>query len=415
MENHALLYTSQYGFRKNRSCQDAICELVSDIIKEKELGHHVISVFLDLSKAFDTLDHKILLDKLELYGIRGVSNDWFRDYLSDRKLQVKCSSSADNDNANSIEYDVNFGCPQGSNLGPLLFIIFSNDVINTIENSKLILFADDTTIYMSHRNKNYLIHCLIEDIEKLADWFNANKLSLNLSKTVCMAFDEDVYPPLTMNNYVIPMVWSTKFLGVYLDKRLDWKEHFNKIYNKIRLNSKLLQLTQKTFDESTKLLIYNAHIQSHIMYSLALWGTMITEQQRNQIYKVQKKCMRWICGAKATAHTMPLFKKLRVLKIDELIILETSKIVHGLQHGWLPPKVSNTFNELGGRQMGKKVHKYNTRQKLMPNIMPHKSTMYNKSVLCKVPSMASKIPIYLLNIANKKMFSRKYKQRLLSL
>ena len=141
-------------------------------------------MYLDLSKAFDTLDHNILLRKLHHYGIRGIALDWFRSYLTDRKMYV------DYKGITSKEHNINYGMPQGSVLGPLLFILYTNDLPNTLTVSKSILFADDTTIYYSHSNLNTLYTNLNKDLQILNDWFKTNKLSLNVSKTQYMIFNK---------------------------------------------------------------------------------------------------------------------------------------------------------------------------------------------------------------------------------
>ena len=122
LQKNNLLYKSQYGFRSSHSCENAITELIGQIIKAQEMNKYTAALFLDLSKAFDTLEHSVLLKKLEIYGIRGSMLDWFRSYLCNRKLMAKCNNTL------SKEYDINYGTPQGSCLGPLLFILFCNDL-----------------------------------------------------------------------------------------------------------------------------------------------------------------------------------------------------------------------------------------------------------------------------------------------
>ena len=163
-------------------------ELISEIIKAKQEGLYTVSLFLDLSKAFDTLDHRLLLEKMEIYGIRGVAKEWFKSYLTGRKMRVKCSIAS----TGKVEYsnynDLQYGTPQGSCLGPLLFTIFTNDLH---KHCKSILFADDTTIYKSHRNLKYLSWCLEYELNILSQWFSNNKLTLNIDKTVCILFQKN--------------------------------------------------------------------------------------------------------------------------------------------------------------------------------------------------------------------------------
>ena len=152
LDKNCIIYNSQYGFREKHSCIDAVMELTTEILKSKENNLHTASVFLDLSKAFDTLDPKILIKKLEKYGFRGVVRNWFESYLTNRQLRVKCEVAKETKKQYSNLYDVEYGTPQGSCLGPLLFLLFINDLYLNIEHCNAILFADDTTLYKSHRN-----------------------------------------------------------------------------------------------------------------------------------------------------------------------------------------------------------------------------------------------------------------------
>ena len=188
LDKNKILYNSQYGFREKHSCIDAVMELTTEILKSKEHNLHTVSVFLDLSKAFDTLDPKILIKKLEKYGLRGVVLNWFESYLMNRQLRVKCKVTKENKTQYSNLYDVEYGAPQGSCLGPLLFLLFTNDLYLNIEHCSAILFADDTTVYKSHRNTRYLKWCVEQDLTIISDWFKANKLTLNLEKTEYMFF-----------------------------------------------------------------------------------------------------------------------------------------------------------------------------------------------------------------------------------
>ena len=184
LEENNLIYNSQYGFCPRHSCENAVGELLSVIIKGHKNNKTTIAVFLDLSNAFDTLSHSVLLEKLERYGIRGITNDWFCSYLKNREL--KCKLKNENQETDSSKYTVTFGAPQGSVLGPLLFLLFTNDLHKHLVNCECILFADDTTIYMCHDNLNYINFCIEQDLLIISDWFKANSLTLNLTKSDAM-------------------------------------------------------------------------------------------------------------------------------------------------------------------------------------------------------------------------------------
>ena len=163
--------------------------MVGNILQLQNKGLHCICTFLDLSKAFDTLNHSVLLAKLEKYGVHGIAINWFQSYLQDRTLTAKVTNSSAK-TTYSDSYPITYGTAQGSCLGPLLFILFCNDIHLLPLYGNLILFVDDTNLLNSHANKNFLNYSVTHDMELLMDWFDANKLSLNLMKTVIMKFWE---------------------------------------------------------------------------------------------------------------------------------------------------------------------------------------------------------------------------------
>ena len=221
LENNSILYNSQYGFRSRRSCEQAITELVGYILQSKNRDEHCAGIFLDLSKAFDTLDHSILLQKLERYGIRGNAYDWLSSYLSGRQLVAKITTGT-RMTVKSEKYEITYGAAQGSCLGPLLFIIFVNDLMQLPLYSNIILFADDTTVFYSHKSEKFLKYALEHDLNIMDGWFKANKLSLNLDKMIGIKFWDNCNFTLRMNNISIEMTDYTKFLGVYIDHKLNW-------------------------------------------------------------------------------------------------------------------------------------------------------------------------------------------------
>ena len=232
------LYQSQYGFRSGHSCLNAISELVGNILKNSEENKLTIGVFIDLTKAFDTLSHSILLKKLARYGIRGTNLEWFESYLRGRTMRVKIKSLT-KPYTYSCYQELSYGTPQGSCLGPLLFLVFINDLHNAVEHGLSLLFADDTTLLHSHKNLRYLKWTVEEDLNKLMDWFRANKLTLNLDKTVCVLFDNQSKPQmvtLEIGTYKLQSSELVKFLGVWIDNKLNWNKHINTLIAKLKQN-----------------------------------------------------------------------------------------------------------------------------------------------------------------------------------
>ena len=220
------------AFEKNRSTVNAITELVCHITNAIENKQFTLSVFLDLSKAFDTIDHNILLHKLEFYGVRGLALNWFQSYLTDRKQYVLYN------NVQSHTLDITCGVPQGSVLGPLLFLIYVNDIANCLTHSKLISFADDTTVFLSSKCINDLYKNMNSDLDDLTNWFKANRLALNVNKSNCMLFQPNGNQNTlgnTLNIGVDPIEHklNCKFLSIFIDNQLRWNNHLRHISAKL--------------------------------------------------------------------------------------------------------------------------------------------------------------------------------------
>ena len=297
IDSNGLLFKSQYGFRSNHSCEHAVGELVGNIVKNGENSKHTIAIFLDLSKAFDTISHNTLLRKLYIYGIRGKVHDWFKHYLQDRSMHVKCNAGEPASITFLDYHDIEYRAPQGSCLGPLPFMIFVNDLYLNLTNTDCILFADDTTIYMGHRNLKYLEFCVIEELKNIADWFQTNHLTLNLSKTVGMLFTNSKHitsPKIQFDSFTIPFVECTKFLGMWINHKLDWSMHVNNLCLKLRRNENLLKQSRNFLTKSSLKMLYYAQIYSHLTYGLSIWGPMISETLKQKLQRIQTSCLHHV-------------------------------------------------------------------------------------------------------------------------
>ena len=272
IQSNTILINNQYGFREKHSTINAITALTGDVIKALENKDTVLSVFLDLSKAFDTIDHQILLHKLEFYGIRGTPLKWFKSYLSNWKQYVKYN------NSDSLQQDITFGVPQGSILGPLLFIIYISDIPFCVKHCKTIQFADDTTIYKTGKQVNNIYEYMNNELQVLADWFRANKLSLNISKTKSMLLCRSPPPEneeliLTMYNTIIKRMKCLQFLDLYIDDKLEWHKDINKCKNKLTSALYVINKVNSYLPVSALKTIYYTLLYPYLTYGIILWGS----------------------------------------------------------------------------------------------------------------------------------------------
>ena len=228
------LFNGQYGFRRGHSTSMAIIDLVENIKNAWERREHCLGVFIDFSKAFDTVDHEILIAKLDHYGVRGPPKNLIESYLSNRKQYVSY------DGRESSHFDVTVGVRQGSIFGQLFLILYVNDLARSSPLFKYILFADDTNLFASGKTKRALYKKVRAELGVLSQWFACNKLSLNYKKTEFIDFSKPRVGSsshnftLNINGHRIKKVKKSKFLGVTIDEALSWREHIGMILRKVR-------------------------------------------------------------------------------------------------------------------------------------------------------------------------------------
>ena len=358
---HNILFKSQYGFCKKHSCEHAVTELIGEICKGLDQGKHTIALFIDLSKAFDTIDHNILFHKLYRYGIRGTALNWFRSYLEHRSIRAKCEVSSSGRTEYSNTENISIGTLQGSCLGPLIFLIFCNDIYLNLKLCSGILFADDTTIYNSHQNFDYLCWSMYHDLILISDSFKANHLSVNYTKTVGILFNNNkklVLPELWVDNMTIRFVDHTKFLGIWIDHHLNWKEHLSRLAQKIKRNMYLLKQGKNLLSVHSKQIFYFAQNRSHLTYGLSTWGNMLSSTAINTLQNLQNKCIAQI---KQQYATIKSYKELQILRMKNLLELENCKLGFKLMNHELPPRIIELTNSDQFGNSLAKTHSYNTR------------------------------------------------------
>ena len=342
--SQGILHNKQFGFRKNHSTTHALNYSISQIKNALNKNEHVLGIFIDLSKAFDTIDHEILLKKLEHYGIRGRALSLLASYLQNR-IQV-VSVLAETSDPLSVIY----GVPQGSCLGPLLFLIYINDLGKISNDSDIILFADDTNIFIRATSKDAAYTKANDILEKILNYMTCNKLHINLDKSCYMYFSSTrkTYEPdesdlenaydLKIHDNILPKVTHTKFLGVIIDDRLTWDYHIKALTKKLSCCTGSLNQIIESIPENLHKDLYHTLFESYLTYGISVWGGS-TKAKLLPLFKAQKKVMRVIFGDRAKyidkfktcARVRPLNEQ---MLLTEFFIKEHSKPLFNY-HGFL--------------------------------------------------------------------------------
>ena len=285
---NSVLFKSQYGFRKKHNTDFATMDFVADIAASVDNGEFAFGIFIDLSKAFDTINHEILLRKLKWYGIDNLAHSWFKSYLNDRVQYVNYEGETSDMLPNLT------GVPQGSVLGPLLFLLYVDDLPCASDMVKMVLFADDSNLLLKGKKPEDIANLANGELDKIQDWFAANKLLLNADKTKlivfssrkCRARPTDVR--LQLNGSIIKQVEHETFLGLELDETLKWYPHTEKVANCVSKKIGMMSRIKKMVSPRTLKLLYNCFILPSFTYGISLWGGTF-DKGLKRLEKLQKK------------------------------------------------------------------------------------------------------------------------------
>lgn len=373
LDKFQLLTSAQHGFRSGRSTQTGVLEFVEFVYDCLDNGSYVAGLFFDLSKAFDSISFQFILDKCYNLGFRGVFHDWIRSYLEGRVASVRVQDSS------SSKHNLKLGVPQGSVLGPLLFLIFINDLPENllrlfINKSKTcpdlmkilraILFADDFSLAVTADTLeelqglcDLLVHCFVE-------WCYVNAIMINVNKTECVYFsisNNDSTLVIRHSDSIIASKNCTKFLGIYIDRHLKWNSHVDEVCKKLYSSYYALSRVRYLLPLCSLMNVYYSLVFSHLSYNIMVWGNS-TETDR--VFIIQKRILRMIFNVSPRSSCRPVFLENRILTLASIFILRC--LVFAKEN-------EESFVKLSS------FHSHNTRNKKILSIPKHKTSKFEMS------------------------------------
>ena len=339
LEQCKIITKFQSGFRANHSTETLLLHITNNWLANMDTGLINGVLFLDLKKAFDTVNHKILVSKLERYGIRGSALSWFRSYLTERKQACKINTSL------STFQNITYGIPQGSNLGPLLFTIYINDLPNSLEIAEPAMFADNTSLTVTGESSLEIEYKLGMEIKNVKTWLDANKLSLNETKTEYMLIGSTKRlkqikddPVIRINDHIIKRVYNKKVLGLEIDHKLQWTKHVEELSKKISCAIAILRKIRPYVPQETLQTMYKSFVLPYFIYCSTIWYDG-NKMHAEKMFKLQKRAGRVMTSSRLEERSSEIFQMLKWTKIQSILqkreLVMTFKALRGMTPEYL--------------------------------------------------------------------------------
>lgn len=387
-----LLTEKQHGFCSGKSIETATYQFIQTVNENMDKGNEVVGLFFDLSMAFDTVNFQFLIKKLHALGIRGVLLDWVQSYITHRKMTVKI------ENKLSSRRNLWHGVPQGSVLGPLLFLIYINDMPHHISRGSLTIYADDCSVVISEPSLNELMISVTQVLNDFKTWCYNNMLILNTDKTQCVYFSKrKLLSPaqiLLFGELGLTMSQDVKFLGLSLDGQLSWSRHVDVICG--RLGSSFYAISKLKNSLTTECLIdiYYSLAYSHMSTNIVAWGHASSV---HRVFKAQKRIIRLIFGLHARDSCKPYFKSFKILTLPCIFLLKSVIFVKKNPHLFRLVSSSSAHNQ--STRFGNSTLR----------LEMHKSVFFEKSPYYNCARLFNRLPEGLKLSINSNTFVRKFK------
>jgi exonuclease III len=402
LERNKILCASQFGFRKNKSSVEAVTNYVNAALLELDKKNKAMGVFMDLQKAFDCVDHSLLIRKLESCGISGTVLRWLDSYLQDRYQFVEVSGLSGqclNAKFSSKTSKKIVGVPQGSVLGPLLFLIYINDLPRHVDVQFISLFADDSSFLVSGRNSEILFADCQRLLDDLSRWCCENRLVINVEKSSYTKFNLSrrgmnqrrslSHAEPRILGSVLEEVEDVCFLGINVDSCFDWTKHVVMVCGKLRRSQFVFFRLQKFLSLEMLMICYHAYVESVLRYGIILWGA---SSQITKAFRAQKSILRIMTGRRPRDTCRGLFRKNKILTLTCIYILELGSYAFRNHKSW---------------QTGEDTHDHFTRHNRLVRLEIHRTTSYESAPLYASKLVYNKIPGCIRNLEKYSEFKAK--------